>query len=865
MDSLFKGVNVNPFSGDQTNSLFEGVNVNPFAQPQEQTQPQAQKPFDFNNAKPEDMITMVDPTTKKIVDVPRVEYDLAIKNGYVEASKQQTKNAKLINEMKGFEGDFYAGIYGAFDEGTFGIGKAILKAIDPHIVERAEAIADDHVVSQYVGRAAGIALGAAVTSGTGVGAKITQLGERAAAGVSRTLATSAEKAIAAELVSTTAGMSVKSAEKLAAPIYKYMASQAAQYGAEGLAYAAPKAATEAIFGNYEEAAESLAYGMVGGAVLGGAIGGVSSAGSKASRKLSQLAGDIKLSESASDFVGKQADHIMLRNIGHQKSTLNKVGYDNAVDALHYLQNTGHIVNGYQSQEKLHEGIVKAGNEAVDMMTSSIGKLDSNLDKLAKAEIQDGANSLLDDLYKLRDKVKFKEGVGRNEVKFIDEGIDMIEKSIPDITNYDSAWSLRKRLDEFIKYDQSDSKSLAAFKNQVKQDVRNVYSKGLEKNIELASKTLNDPSIIENWKNGNKLFSSAAKLIPGIENLEKREAGNRMFGLTDNIMLASGANSALNSIENVADKGIGSVAKSLIPFAVKKAAETTQIQTSLAGALYKLQKLGGKKLAGLTLTAEAQDQTSKQLSRIPGILEALKTNTKQSVSQKIGSGLGNYIGIDVSKHTTYERKREIQALNEKLNTLTPDELSDKLSMLTSPLAEAGAPKIGDALVMQQMRTIDYIKSIIPQNTAPTGGIANPFEKPSYNITDQALHKFESQMEVIDNPFSVFDNLENNTLTHDQVETLKTIYPTLYTAIVSEIQSQAMSRSEVDPDSMAMDYNKRIKLSLLLGQNFDSSLDHVAAFQNTFKNASQPNPPKSKLDLIGKTNPYATDSQRIAAKA
>jgi hypothetical protein len=101
----------------------------------------------------------------------------------------------------------------------------------------------------------------------------------------------------------------------------------------------------------------------------------------------------------------------------------------------------------------------------------------------------------------------------------------------------------------------------------------------------------------------------------------------------------------------------------------------------------------------------------------------------------------------------------------------------------------------------------------------------------------MMRFKRQVKTALDPFSAIDDLNNNTLTVEQVEVLANVYP----KILSDIQFQVQSAVQDNPT--AIPYNKRIKLSLLLGMDLDPSLNQeMAAIIMATPPEQQPQPPQ-----------------------
>ena len=201
-------------------------------------------------------------------------------------------------------------------------------------------------------------------------------------------------------------MSHAAAAKLAQPVYKAITTGAMKLGTEGAIISLPKVVTEAVFGNYEDAAETLAYGFGGGAVLGGIGAGLSNVGGKAGNKLYKLAKDTQLLGDGESLLTKMENHALdmtARNAGFQKTQYNKLGHEEVREATRRLSEGGYYNIGAQSDKELVSSMQRAKDDAVKMMTSGYDALDNNLELIHAME-GTGQSSLIDKLWEKADSI-----------------------------------------------------------------------------------------------------------------------------------------------------------------------------------------------------------------------------------------------------------------------------------------------------------------------------------------------------------------------------------------------------------------------------------------------------------------------------
>lgn len=768
----------------------------------------------------------------KLVKISSDEYEKAKRFGYTDATQAQVDNYDYLKQNEGLTGDLKAGLFGALDEATFGVAGAAYKGIDPESSKQLDALAEEHQLANYGGRALGF-LGSMLYGGEvfGTAAKAGSLAERAAV---KALSSATEKELASKFVAE--GMSELAAKTLATPAWKHVATAATKYGVESAAISAPKAITEAMFGDPEEAAQTLAYGFGAGALLGGFAGGIG----KATNKLAKLADDAGIINAAREKAGDVSNAMIQRSYGFQKAQYNKLGLERVEQATNRLRDANYITDKFQP-----ELIGKAKADALDLMTTAYNELD----KLPIDKQSLGAD-LIQSLNEKKNAIEFPTGVNAKRFKYWDKEIASLENDLPEILSSDNSfnklWSRLKNMDENINY----SKSVTTEKEALKKEIRGELNSFINSKIEQLASTVNNPEIATNLARGKELYSDASVFAAGLKNKAKADAGNRMVGLTDNLYWLGSAGHAINMVANAHPVGALSA---FAPIAGKKILENESVQTRIASALYRFSKAGGTK-TGLVLAADATAKAEQQLGKIPQILKNIKDNRilPTSTSRALSNFLHDYSSDDKDIST---RKDEVKKLTDSVTaTLNDPQLSDKLAAYAAPISY-GAPKISEAFVSQQLKVLNHIAQIAPKDNSVSKEV-NPFKKPKkFSISDSQLTQFEKQLAVINNPFVVLDELNNKTLTKPQVQTLQEIYPSIYNQIVSKINEAAAS------DDLDLNYQDRIKLSLLLGTNLDSSLEDVNFYQNQYIPQDETPKNKSSLDVVGKDNRFATEADKI----
>jgi hypothetical protein len=106
-----------------------------------------------------------------------------------------------------------------------------------------------------------------------------------------------------------------------------------------------------------------------------------------------------------------------------------------------------------------------------------------------------------------------------------------------------------------------------------------------------------------------------------------------------------------------------------------------------------------------------------------------------------------------------------------------------------------------------------------------------------LTDSDLAKWKTYVKTVSDPLSVADDLAQGTISREQVETLRVVFPAIYTTMQTKVLEGL--RTSKRP----IDYDKRVLLFTLFGTAVDPTLKpaNIAAVQQTFMPTPKaPNP-------------------------
>ncbi len=124
----------------------------------------------------------------------------------------------------------------------------------------------------------------------------------------------------------------------------------------------------------------------------------------------------------------------------------------------------------------------------------------------------------------------------------------------------------------------------------------------------------------------------------------------------------------------------------------------------------------------------------------------------------------------------------------------------------------APKLAGKVADTATRAAIFLQSKRPE---PDRNLASLTPNASRPVpSDYEISKFARYWNTVANPISAVRDLENGTLTHEQVEAIQVVYPRLY----RRIQEHVMERlREADSKGIEVPYQAKLQLDLLLNLN------------------------------------------------
>lgn len=143
--------------------------------------------------------------------------------------------------------------------------------------------------------------------------------------------------------------------------------------------------------------------------------------------------------------------------------------------------------------------------------------------------------------------------------------------------------------------------------------------------------------------------------------------------------------------------------------------------------------------------------------------------------------------------------------------------DTIHTITQPLSEI-APNTAKSAAATMNRAHQFLESkLIPKS--PTAMLDPKTSTPSRS----QLATFNRYLGAVEDPLGVLRNVKNGTISHEEIEALKTVYPKMY----ADMQSHIMSHLAEQKDPSKIPYKNKIALSTFMGMPLTRQLTNMGA--------------------------------------
>lgn len=238
--------------------------------------------------------------------------------------------------------------------------------------------------------------------------------------------------------------------------------------------------------------------------------------------------------------------------------------------------------------------------------------------------------------------------------------------------------------------------------------------------------------------------------------------------------------------------------------------------------------------GIVGTVEHAITSVRNPTMMTGVLNTLEKMAQRS-SDALGGGVGRIFGQGAAAAAAEAAAnvvdmRTYPKVAERLNryAMDPEHLADEMSRQTYALQDH-APSTTQALHGLASRAANYLQAKLPQATQRA-----PLDA-EYRPSPAELAIFNRHYEIAHKPMRVLEHVAKGTVTPEHVETLKVIYPQLFT----EMQAGALDRLAREvARGRRLPYRMRLSLSMFLGQDLDSSTKPQSLAANMASFAAAP---------------------------
>lgn len=223
-------------------------------------------------------------------------------------------------------------------------------------------------------------------------------------------------------------------------------------------------------------------------------------------------------------------------------------------------------------------------------------------------------------------------------------------------------------------------------------------------------------------------------------------------------------------------------------------------------------------------------------------------------------------VQLGEKRKEERSRAAAFLNrrEELAELTtnPEVASKRLTEALLPMQDA-APETTRALADKTLAAAQFLYAKMPK---PPPSVEQSLTHKAWKPSEAEIVRWERYLRAVEDPQSVLRHLQRGTVSPEEVETLKAIYPKLYQGVVDELNDNLPQLRRDLPRKT------RTQLSLWFGVPVDATMapDFVSMIQSIHiaeEIAQQPQghkgnglPRKFESEMPGK---YETEGQRVEA--
>ena len=594
---------------------------------------------------------------------------------------------------------------------------------------------------------------------------------------------------------------------------------------------------EAALGSAELNAESLLSHATVGGLIGGAFG-------------ASVGGAIAGLSYAGKYAAKGADAALSGFTNREKAAFEVMGYTPSQIAKTEARRPGFgsdLANFMEKDLKLAatdstESLVQKIDAVKETAGKGIGATIQAADDLAAniPGVRLNAKDLNVELAtRLEEKFLSKEStdvIAKREQKQIQQFYDdlIVNKADKELT-IKELQSLRQTADLRSKMEKLQEQRTPI--QEAYYEARNFYAEKLREQMKVVSERGGAEQLYSEFVKNNKLFSMSKE----VENklATKAAKGEHLNAVaTTAFGMATGAISS----QDLTGAGLGG----LTALAGRKFLQS-DIRRNLVvmGKIEKAQMTMDKVMK--TAVKSFFEPASKVVE--PAVLKTLQ-------SHELGKDLEGKKPANMSAaYLNFKKTMSAYAQN-------PEAFMQKVNRSTS-LLQFAAPNTASILDAKTVKAMMFLGQKMPKQHS-TPGVLDVLKKPKMP-SNYDLAKFHRYLTAVDDPKSVVRDLASGRISHEGIEALREVYPTLYSKLQDKIVDQLQTSGHELP------YNRRVQLGSLFGIAADDSMlpQNVLALQANFgqqpqaDGAQEPviNPSGSGMNKLGAADRAASDTEKI----
>lgn len=630
-----------------------------------------------------------------------------------------------------------------------------------------------------------------------------------------------------------------------------IAANAAKYATEGAIYSSPQAAVQLAYGDPEQAAETMAWGIG----LSGVLGAGAELASSATKAVIGKAGESiysKLTQKQENGI-TYLDDVSRNILGITDKQAKRLGPTKLTNFVERADEKGLLKLGEKERTIAVKNLARESGEKISEHLDSLEKhlQDPEIRKLMTSPA-DIANEALSTAFE-----KFPEIQMETHKPQLNE----LEKIVQDISkggtepSFEKLQEIRTGLNKGKKAFMKDTPNAELYRF-----VDGIVQKHLEEGAEKVFAAGKEPKGFADYLQAKFDYHMAKELT--INENQFRGTGKiptnlaSLFGHTTGGGAHGGTTGAI--VGGALGGHAGAAAAIGINYAMKYLMHDLHGLGIGVSALRKLAKDPASiPIIGGLMAKEGQAAFQAHLDKIPSYLTQLPAKT---------TALGSYHTI---KHFLgneahgLSKEQQFKRVTDKITSLATnqDATADQVGHLASTFTGTSV-QLASLVAQKKLNAISYLFTQIPKNPNPP----KPFQKNDFKPSKQQQLQFEQKLAVVMNPMSIFDKIKNHTVSQGEVETLKAVYPKIYESMNHKILEVAYQPEHAGKVSRGT----KMALSKFTGVPLDSSLAHLSNIQKALQTPPpqlQSNPPQQKASSAPKFNhmpSLQTETQRRTYK-